>query len=102
MEQQISPFRRFLKAVFPAESPEHLSQIQEDELKLKVLPALTYLLPTEKSIIECLYGLGDSWPYPIDECGKIHKMSVELVLQNQKTAVEKIRSYLEMMYSSHL
>jgi len=102
MEQQVSQFRRFLKVVFPAELPESLSQIQEDELKPKVLPALTYLMPIEKSIIESLYGLGDGWPYSIDECGRIHKMSVELVLQNKNEAIDKIRAYLEMMYSSHL
>ena len=102
MERQVSQFRRFLKVVFPAESPESLSQSPEEELKLKMLPALTHLMPTEKSIIESLYGLGDGWPYPIDECSRIHKMSIELVLQNKNKAIEKIRGYLEIMYSSHL
>lgn len=101
-KQQVSPFRRFLKAIFPEESPESLSSDEEEEVKQKVLPALTYLIPTERSIIESLYGLGNEFPYTIDQCCVIHKMSPELVGQNQRMALEKIRGYLEMMYSTEL
>jgi len=98
-QQQKDPLVNFLMDVFPDESPESLSREQLDQSRPRVMEAINCLDQVEKDIIKGLYGLGDGYVYTPEETGRIFKMSYGEVKQNQRDAMEKFRTYLDIISS---
>ena len=54
----------------------------------QVLKTLTY---REREVIKLRYGLGDGYPYTLEEVGRIFKVTRERIRQIEARAVGKLR-----------
>ena len=54
----------------------------------QVLKTLTY---REREVIKLRYGLGDGYPYTLEEVGRIFKVTRERIRQIEARAVQKLR-----------
>jgi len=102
MEQSKRSFLRFLKRILsPYALPDLLYQYSERQLRSEITTALGEHDLIERNIINLLYGLGDGYSYQPEECCRVLKMSLELVLHNRKMIRRKIRRYVKVMYLDH-
>jgi RNA polymerase primary sigma factor len=72
-----------------AESPVHAAT--QEMLKDKIEHVLKTLTYREREIIKLRYGLGDGYTYPLEEVGRIFKVTRERVRQIEAKAVRKLQ-----------
>lgn len=97
-QNQKDCFVAFLKDL-PGESSRSLSDNELMDLKSRVMEVVNRLDPMEKDIINCLYGFGDNYVYKPKEVRRIFKMSTEVVEQNRRSALKKVATFLDVIYS---
>lgn len=98
-QNQRESFLAFLKDLFPGEFSQSPGDEELERLKSKTIEAIRLLDPTERDIVNCLYGFGDDYVYKPQEVRKIFKMSTEVVEQNRKSSLRKIATLLDVIHT---
>ncbi len=74
-----------------ADQPEVAAE--KNVIREKIDQALRGLNYRERSIIELRMGLGDGYPYTLEECGRIFKVTRERIRQLESKALKKLQGH---------